>query len=63
MIYHLLTLFDNDKFIFIVVDYFLPRMTFIMEFFPFQLMDSAIERWFPINLDTLYTIKWVVIPI
>jgi hypothetical protein len=35
----------------------------ILELFPFQLMDSAIRRWFPIYLGTLYKMKPVVVPL
>lgn len=34
----------------------------ILKFFPFQMMDLTIERWFPIKSDTLYKMKWLVIP-
>ena len=43
--------------------HFLPQMTVILELFHFQLMDLTIERWFPIKLGKLYTMKPMVMSV
>ena len=52
---------DDDTFIFIAIDNFLPRPTFILELFNFKLINLTIQRWCPINLCMVHTMKLMLI--
>ena len=62
--YHFQTIFGVDRYIFIVLgqsNFFLLHNIYFH--FNFHEVESSIQRWFPINSDTLYKMKWVVIPL
>ena len=57
--YHL----EDDTSIFILFGHSGSPAVIIFEFFPFPVVKLTIERWFPINLGTVYNMKWLVIPL
>ena len=65
--YHVLvlTVSDDDMFTFIVAEISFRKWLILFNLFPFLLMKSSIQRWFPIKSGTMYTINkagvWIII--